>query len=88
MAKNKSTLKTKYPKLSTLKGLMASCELTVSTLAKAIGRAPSTVSMANNGHTLYDSMDLVNIRNLINSKSKRQYGIEEIFEEIFYSKSA
>lgn len=81
--------KTKYPKLKRLQGLMTEYDITVAQLAKNIGRATSTVSQANNGHTLYDSMDMLNIQKLINLKSSkiipqgmtepRRYTIDEIF---------
>lgn len=74
----------KYSKLSNLIGLMAKFEITVAQLAKAIGRCSSTVSLANNGHNLYDSMDMQNIQKFINSKAAKKenpriYSIDEIF---------
>lgn len=79
----------KYSKLSRLKGIMKEFDITVKGLAKFIGRAPSTVSLANNGHNLYDSMDMQNIQKLINQKESEKaklkgrephcYSIDEIF---------
>lgn len=95
--KSKEKLKSKpkkHSRLSRLQGLMKEYDITVAQLAKSIGRAPSTVSLANNGHNLYDSMDMQNIQKTINTKaadkfqktekSKRPekavcYSIDEIF---------
>ena len=86
-------LEGRYPKLKSLQGLMTKYDITVTQMAKHIGKSPSTVSKCNNGHIVYDSVDMVNIRKLINEKSSkiiprgqtepRVYSIEEIFEEIF-----
>jgi hypothetical protein len=90
MLSRKSSLqKPAYPKLSNLKGLMAKYEITGAQLAKAIGKAPSTVSKSLNGWNLFDSNDLKNIQKLINQKETAQakaqnktphyYSIDEIF---------
>ena len=82
MFKSSKNTKTRYPKLKRLQGLMTEYEITVADLAKYIGRAVSTVSKANNGHNLYDSMDMKNIQKLINLKAEKtgkKYTIEEIF---------
>jgi hypothetical protein len=77
--KSKNVSKPRYPRLSRLKGLMAQYKITVAQMSKAIGRAISTVSKANNGYNLYDSMDMLNIQNLINSRSETKYSIDDIF---------
>jgi transcriptional regulator with XRE-family HTH domain len=82
MSKPIQKSKAKYPKLKRLQGLMKEYDITVAQLAKNIGRAVSTVSKANNGHNLFDSMDMLNIQKLINSKavkSGKKYTIDEIF---------
>lgn len=71
--------KSKYPKLSRLKGLLAQYDISIDELAKNIGRARSTVSLAINGHTLFDSMDMLNIRKIINETSGKVYSTDEIF---------
>ncbi len=71
-ANQKTISKPKYPKLKRLQGLMAEYDLTVAQLAKSIGRASSTISKANNGHNLYDSMDMLNIQKVINEKAKER----------------
>ncbi len=71
-ANQKTISKSKYPKLKRLQGLMAEYDLTVAVLAKAIGRASSTVSKANNGHNLYDSADMQNIQKIINQRAKER----------------
>ena len=80
----KRNSKTKYPKLKRLQGLMKEYDITVTNLSKFIGRATSTVSKANNGHNLYDSMDMLNIQKLINAKSEKQ-GKKYTLDEIFFS---
>ena len=75
---------TKYPKLKRLQGLMKEYDITVAELSKHIGRATSTVSKANNGHNLFDSMDMQNIQKLINSKAEKQ-GKKYTIDEIFFS---
>jgi len=80
--RSKAIQKPKYPGYSRLKGLMREYGITVVGMSKVIGRATSTVSKANNGHNLYDSMDMVNIQKLINSKAEpmgKKYTIDEIF---------
>ena len=74
--------KSKYPKLKRLQGLMKEYSITVADMHKSIGRATSTISKANNGHNLYDSMDMLNIQKLINFKAEptgKKYTIDDIF---------
>lgn len=84
-------LKPAHPKLSNLKGLMAKYEITGAQLAKAIGKAPSTVSKSLNGWSLFDSNDLKNIQKLINQKEAAQAKVQGknahyySIDEIFYS---
>lgn len=85
----KKVRKPSHPKYSRLVGLMAEYGITVAQMAKAIGRAPSTISKTNNGWTLYDSMDMKNIQKSINLKAEakaksnkeqpKYYSIDEIF---------
>jgi hypothetical protein len=77
--KNKASPKARYSRLARLIGIMKEYNITVAEMAKYIGRATCTVSKANNGHNLYDSMDMLNIQKLINLKSKKHYTIDEIF---------
>jgi hypothetical protein len=65
-----------------LQGLMREYDITIAELAKNIGRASCTVSLSNNGYNFYDSMDMLNIQKLINSKavkSGKKYTIDDIF---------
>ena len=93
-SKTNSKIKSRYPALSRLKGLMREYNITVTDLAKFIGRAVSTVSKSNNGHNLYDSMDMINIQKTINSKAKEKFNKDSsenkklqvyTIDEIFYS---
>jgi hypothetical protein len=77
--KYKKKTKSKYPKLSKLKGLLAQYDITMDSLSKQIGRARSTVSLGINGHILFDSMDMLNIRKVINKTSGVNYSTDQIF---------
>lgn len=84
MARTKTRRKRpKYPKLATLKGLLRQNDITVADLAKKIGRAQSTVSLALNGHSTFDVLDMKNIIDLLIAKSGNKLSAEEIFAEIF-----
>ena len=67
MAK-RTVSKPSYPRLSTLKGLLAKYGLNQAKFAKLIGRATSTVSKSLNGYSLFDSNDMRRIRDVINQK--------------------
>lgn len=84
-------VKPKFEKYSRLQGIMRELGITVEDLAKKIGRAPSTVSKANNGYSRYDSFDMLNIKQYINEvgakkavKEGKNYSPYTI-EYIFYS---
>lgn len=77
--KVKAKARAKYPKLSRLSGLLKEHGITLDQLRKQIGRAYSTVSKANNGHSLYDSFDMMNIQRVINEKSGQYYTLDDIF---------
>lgn len=84
MARTKIRRKrSKYPKLATLKGLLRQNDITIADLAKKIGRAQSTVSLALNGHSTFDALDIKNIMDLLENKSGTSLSAEEIFAEIF-----
>jgi hypothetical protein len=63
---------------------MREYDITVVGMAKSIGRVVSTVSRANSGYTFYDSLDMIHIQKLINSKAEK-YGKSYTIDEIFYS---
>ena len=73
--------KTEVPnkRLGKLKGIMAQYEITVSDLAKVVGKTPPSISRANNGLTLYNSNDMLKIHAYLNEKSGNNYSIEDIF---------
>ena len=87
--KPKKVSKKRYLGYPRLKGLMAQYKITVDKMSKIICRAPSTISLANNGYNLYDSMDMLNIQKFINKKAAEKanregkpvkvYSVDEIF---------